>query len=96
MTPEPSKIPLFISRPARHPARSSLEEQGKRVQSEPGISVAVIEVDTCRKYAVPKLPAAGWDNEPHSGFCQASAELDALPSILTKLSRRAMKTAPFN
>lgn len=24
------------------------------------------EADTCRKYVVPKLLAAGWDNEPHS------------------------------
>ena len=23
------------------------------------------EADTCRKYVVPKLKAAGWDNEPH-------------------------------
>jgi type I restriction enzyme R subunit len=24
------------------------------------------EADTCRKFVVPKLLAAGWDNEPHS------------------------------
>jgi hypothetical protein len=24
------------------------------------------EADTCRKYVVPKLQTAGWDNEPHS------------------------------
>jgi hypothetical protein len=24
------------------------------------------EADTCRKYVVPKLVAAGWDSEPHS------------------------------
>jgi len=24
------------------------------------------EADTCRKWAVPKLQAAGWDDEPHS------------------------------
>jgi hypothetical protein len=24
------------------------------------------EADTCRKFVVPKLQAAGWDNEPHS------------------------------
>lgn len=23
------------------------------------------EADTCRKYVVPRLQAAGWDNEPH-------------------------------
>src|SRR4051812_23777102 len=26
----------------------------------------VTEADTCRKYVVPKLQAAGWENEPHS------------------------------
>jgi type I restriction enzyme R subunit len=25
-----------------------------------------IEADTCRKFVVPQLQAAGWDNEPHS------------------------------
>lgn len=24
------------------------------------------EADTCRKYVVPKLQAAGWDDDPHS------------------------------
>ena len=24
------------------------------------------EADTCRKFVVPNLVAAGWDNEPHS------------------------------
>jgi type I site-specific restriction endonuclease len=24
------------------------------------------EADTCRKFVVPKLTAAGWDNDPHS------------------------------
>ena len=24
------------------------------------------EADTCRRFVVPKLQAAGWDNEPHS------------------------------
>lgn len=24
------------------------------------------EADTCRKYVVPKLQAAGWEDEPHS------------------------------
>jgi type I site-specific restriction endonuclease len=28
----------------------------------PGIT----EADTCRKYVLPKLIAAGWDSEPHS------------------------------
>ena len=24
------------------------------------------EADTCRKYVLPKLQSAGWDDEPHS------------------------------
>jgi type I restriction enzyme R subunit len=24
------------------------------------------EADTCRKFVLPKLQAAGWENEPHS------------------------------
>jgi len=24
------------------------------------------EADTCRKFVVPKLQGAGWDNDPHS------------------------------
>jgi len=26
----------------------------------------ITEADTCRKYVLPKLTQAGWDNEPHS------------------------------
>ena len=33
---------------------------GQSVSSKP------TEADTCRKYVVPKLQAAGWDTEPHS------------------------------
>ena len=29
-------------------------------------SVPLSEADTCRKYVVPRLQAAGWDDEPHS------------------------------
>ncbi len=28
--------------------------------------MALSEADTCRKFVVPKLQEAGWDNEPHS------------------------------
>ena len=30
-----------------------------------GEAVPLSEADTCRKFVVPKLQAAGWDNEPH-------------------------------
>jgi len=26
----------------------------------------ITEADTCRKYVLPKLTEAGWDNDPHS------------------------------
>jgi type I restriction enzyme R subunit len=26
----------------------------------------ITEADTCRKYVLPKLIQAGWDNDPHS------------------------------
>jgi hypothetical protein len=26
----------------------------------------ITEADTCRKYVLPKLIEAGWDNDPHS------------------------------
>src|SRR5438045_9751167 len=29
-------------------------------------SIAYNEADTCRKFVVPLLQAAGWDNDPHS------------------------------
>jgi type I restriction enzyme, R subunit len=28
--------------------------------------VSLTEADSCRKFVVPQLQAAGWDNEPHS------------------------------
>src|SRR5579884_2115797 len=33
---------------------------GSKLYSKP------TEADTCRKYVVPRLQAAGWDSEPHS------------------------------
>lgn len=37
------------------------------------------EADTCRKFVVSKLQAAGWDNEPHS-----IAEQRTVPAILDR------------
>src|ERR1700692_1042863 len=37
-----------------------MDPTGQRIPSNP------TEADTCRQYVVPKLQAAGWDNEPHS------------------------------
>jgi hypothetical protein len=41
------------------------------------------EADTCRKFVVPKLQGADWDNEPHSiaeqrTITETAAELDGL------------------
>lgn len=33
------------------------------------------EADTCRKFVVPKLQAAGWDDEPHSIAEQRTIEV---------------------
>jgi len=36
------------------------------------------EADTCRKFVVPKLQAAGWDSDPHSMAEQnARQQIDA-------------------
>lgn len=51
--------------------------------------MALSEADTCRKFVVPKLQAASWDNEPHSVAGQRSitdgrivAELNVLPPTI--------------
>ena len=62
----PATFPFPFSSPPLTLSLSSLEERGKGVhKASLGLSVAVTEADTCRKYVVPKLLAAGWDNEPH-------------------------------
>jgi type I site-specific restriction endonuclease len=33
------------------------------------------EADTCREYVVPKLQAAGWENEPHAAEEAESAKV---------------------
>jgi type I restriction enzyme R subunit len=43
------------------------------------------ESDTCRKFVVPKLVAAGWDNDPHSLTGQGSFG-DTIKAFLEKLS----------
>ena len=53
------------------------------------------EADTCRTYVVPKLQAAGWENEPHSIAEQRRivAELDALQAEVDALKRLQAETA---
>ena len=46
------------------------------------------EADTCRKFVVPKLQAAGWDSDP-----QSIAELDSLQAEVDALKRLQAETA---
>jgi len=46
------------------------------------------EADTCRKFVVPLLPTAGWDNDPHSNAvsivdtdCQATIPMTNSPHL---------------
>jgi type I restriction enzyme R subunit len=43
------------------------------------------ESDTCRKFVVPKLVAAGWDNDPHS-FTEQRSFLDEIKTFPEKRS----------
>ena len=45
------------------------------------------EADTCRKFVVPKLQAAGWDNDPHSIAEQTRivAEVERRLSVVEEL-----------
>jgi len=43
------------------------------------------EFDTCRKFVVPKLVAAGWDNDPHS-FTEQRSFWDKIKALLENLS----------
>jgi|SRR5712691_7096044 len=40
-------------------------EHAERAENRATLKV-LTEADTCRKFVVPKLQAAGWDNDPHS------------------------------
>jgi type I restriction enzyme, R subunit len=43
----------------------------------PAGEVAMNEAGTCRKFAVPMLQAARWDDEPHA-IAEQRTEVDAL------------------
>jgi type I restriction enzyme R subunit len=53
----------------------------------------ITETDTCRKYVLPKLLEAGWDNDPHS-FTEHRTFTDGriVPSG-TRVYRRPQKRA---
>ena len=55
----------------------------------------MIEAGTCRKYVLPKLLAAGWDNEPHS-FTEQRTFTDGRIVVAGNLTyRRRQKRADY-
>lgn len=53
------------------------------------------EADTCRKYVLPKLIQAGWDNEPHSFTEQRTFTDGRIVLVGNKVRRRAQKRADY-
>jgi type I restriction enzyme R subunit len=53
------------------------------------------EADTCRKYVLPKLIQAGWDNEPHSFTEQRTFTDGRIVLAGSKVSRRPQKRADY-
>ena len=53
------------------------------------------EADTCRKFVVPKLQAAGWDNEPHSIAEQRSFTDGRIVVRGNKAERQKTKRADY-
>ena len=56
---------------------------------------AANEADTCRKYVVPKLMGAGWDNEPHSIMEQRNFTDGRIVVIRDRPTRRKRKRADY-
>jgi type I restriction enzyme R subunit len=55
----------------------------------------ITEADTCRKYVLPKLIEAGWDNEPHSFTEQKTFTDGRIVVAGTKIRRRTQKRADY-
>lgn len=53
------------------------------------------EADTCRKYVLPKLVKAGWDNDPHSFTEQRTFTDGRIVIVGTKVRRRTQKRADY-
>lgn len=53
------------------------------------------EADTCRKYVVPKLQAAGWENDPHSLTEQKSFTDGRIIVVGNRARRQAQKRADY-
>jgi type I restriction enzyme R subunit len=55
----------------------------------------ITEADTCRKYVLPKLIQAGWDNDPHSFTEQKTFTDGRIVLVGEKTRRRAQKRADY-
>jgi type I restriction enzyme R subunit len=55
----------------------------------------ITEADTCRKYVLPKLIEAGWDNEPHSFTEQKTFTDGRIMVIGQKIKRQKQKRADY-
>ncbi len=53
------------------------------------------EADTCRKYVLPKLTEAGWDNEPHSFTEQKTFTDGRIVVTGATVRRRSQKRADY-
>ncbi|MFH1112564.1 MAG: hypothetical protein V1792_01460 [Pseudomonadota bacterium] len=53
------------------------------------------EADTCRKYVVPRLVSAGWDNAPHSFTEQRTFTDGRIIPIGNKIRRDKQKRADY-
>lgn len=53
------------------------------------------EADTCRKYVVPLIQAAGWDNDPHSIAEQRSITNGRIIPVGTGFKRRHPKRSDY-
>lgn len=55
----------------------------------------ITEADTCRKYILPKLVEAGWDNEPHSLTEQKTFTDGRIVVLGNRVKRQAPKRADY-
>ena len=55
----------------------------------------ITEADTCRKYVLPKLTEAGWDNDPHSFTEQKTFTDGRIIVIGQKIKRQKQKRADY-
>jgi type I restriction enzyme R subunit len=55
----------------------------------------ITEADTCRKYVLPKLTEAGWDNDPHSFTEQKTFTDGRIVVTGQKIRRQKQKRADY-